>query len=353
MQEPLLFGLDRSIPLTDAVAHQLGLPRSPHEERAFEDGEHKSRPLQAVRGRDVYVLHTLCGESGASANDKLVKLLWFVGALRDADAARVTVVAPYLCYARKDRRTKPRDPVSTRYVAKLFEAMDVDRVVTIDVHDEAAYQNAFRCVAETLEARPWFIDFVVARLAGRTPVVVSPDPGGVHRAHRFAEGLAVRLGRPVSFAFMEKRRSEGVLSGGALVGDVSGRVAVIVDDLISSGSTLIRTAIACREQDAAAVVAVATHGLFAEGSDAALRTAPFDAIAVTDSVTGHPAPAGVSVVSIVPMLSAAVHRLHTGGSLVDLREIRGPALALARGLADGRAGALAGSDVRSDAGGVA
>src|SRR6187455_2239428 len=129
----------------EAVSRVLGQPLAAHEERDFEDGEHKIRPLDVVRDADVYVLQSLHGGPRESANDKLCRLLFFIGALRDAGAARVTVVAPYLCYARKDRRTKPHDPVTTRYIAQLFEAVGAEAVVTLEVHNPAAYENAFRC----------------------------------------------------------------------------------------------------------------------------------------------------------------------------------------------------------------
>ena len=147
----LLFGLEASRGFAADVARALGTPLAVHEERGFEDGEHKTRPLESVRGRDVYVVQSLYGDAAQTVNDKLVRLLFFVGALRDASAARVTAVVPYLAYARKDRKSKSRDPVTTRYVAQLFEAVGADRIVTLDVHNLAAYQNAFRCRTEHLE----------------------------------------------------------------------------------------------------------------------------------------------------------------------------------------------------------
>ena len=155
---PMLFALEASRDLGTRVAGALGTVLARHEERGFEDGEHKSRSLENVRGRDVYVLQSLYGDREQSVNDKLVRLLFFLGALKDASAAQVTAVTPYLCYARKDRRTKPRDPVTMRYVAQVLEAVGTDRVVTMDVHNLAAYQNAFRIPAEHLEAKRLFVE---------------------------------------------------------------------------------------------------------------------------------------------------------------------------------------------------
>ena len=202
----------------------------------FEDGEHKGRPLEGVRGRDVYVLQSLHGGPDASADDKFCRLLFFLGAVRDAGAARVTAVIPYLAYGRKDRRTKPRDPVTTRYIAQLLEAMGIDCVVTMDAHNLVAFQNAFRCRAEHLDSRMVFGGPLAALIGAAEPVVVaSPDPGGVKRAQLFRESFAQRLGREVGSAFAEKRRSGGVVSGDLLVGDVAGATVVVVDDLISTG----------------------------------------------------------------------------------------------------------------------
>ena len=131
---------------------RLAIDPSPHEERECEDGEHKARPLISVRGKNVFVVQSLYGDDRQSGNDKLCRLLFSIDALKDAAAARVTAVVPYLAYARKDRKTKPRDPVTTRYVAALFEAVGIDTVMTLDVHNLAAFQNAFRCRPEHLEA---------------------------------------------------------------------------------------------------------------------------------------------------------------------------------------------------------
>ena len=130
-----IFALGSSRSLGQQVARHLHAELSPHEESEFEDGEHKMRPLVNVRDRDVYVIYVSHGDESQSGADKLCRLLFFIGTLKDAGAARVTAVVPYLCYARKDRQTKPRDPVTTRYVAQLFEAVGTDRVIVLDVHN--------------------------------------------------------------------------------------------------------------------------------------------------------------------------------------------------------------------------
>jgi len=322
-EAPCLFALDASRPYGERVAAALGVALARHEEREFEDGEHKARPLESVRGRDAYVIHSLYGEPGISANDKLVRLLFFIGALKDASAARVTAVCPYLAYSRKDRRTKPRDPVGSRYVAQLFEAVGCDRMVTLDVHNLAAYQNAFRIPAEHLEARGLFVAWFAARLQDEPIVVVSPDAGGAKRADAFRDSLARALGRPVGSAFMEKRRSEDVVSGEAVVGEVGGMTALIVDDLIGSGTTLARAAAACKALGAARVLAVASHGLFIGAAASVLADPALEKGLITDSVAPFRLPPAlpgnrVEVLETAALFAEAIRRLNAGGSLVEL-----------------------------------
>lgn len=317
-----LFALNASRDFGQRVAGELGAPLARHEEREFEDGEHKARPLESVRGRDVYVVQTLYADERQSVNDKLVRLLFFVGALRDASADRVTAVVPYLCYARKDRRSKPRDPVSTRYVASLLEAVGADRVVTLDVHNLAAYENAFRIRAEHLEARNLFADAFGPMVGSGDVAVVSPDIGGVKRAEAFREELERRLGRPLGRAFMEKSRSEGVVSGDTLVGDVSGRTVIIIDDLISSGTTLARAVAACHVQGARRIFAAAAHGLFNVKAGELLKSPALEQLLVTDTVPPFRLDAAalkkLRIVSVAPLFAEAIRRIHAGGSLVEL-----------------------------------
>jgi ribose-phosphate pyrophosphokinase len=177
-----LFALGASQPLGKGVAASLGVELAEHVERNFEDGEHKMRPSEDVRGCDVYVLHSLYGDGEQSGHDKLCRMLFFCAALRDAGAAHVTALTPYLCYGRKDRRTRPFDPVMTRYVAQLFEAVGVDCVVAVDHHNPAAFENAFRLKTMHLEALPLFVEHVVATVGDRPLTVLSPDFGGGKRA---------------------------------------------------------------------------------------------------------------------------------------------------------------------------
>lgn len=322
---PQVFALSESRVYAERVAAAMGTTLTQHEERVFEDGECKLRALENVRGRQVCVIQSLYGEPGLSVHDKFLRLLFFIGALKAAAASTVTAVLPYLCYARKDRKTKPRDPVGTRHVACLLEAVGVDRVVTLDVHNLAAYENAFRCGADHLEARGLFAEWIAARVGDEELVVVSPDVGGVKRAEALRQTLENKLHRPIGSAFLEKYRSAGVVSGQAVIGDVKDKVAVIIDDLISTGGTLARGATACRQRGAKAVYAAATHGIFV-GEAARVFAGPDVAhLVITDSIPPFrldPAlvRAKVTVLDTAALFAEAIRRIHSGGSLVALSE---------------------------------
>ncbi|HXQ41510.1 MAG TPA: ribose-phosphate pyrophosphokinase [Candidatus Udaeobacter sp.] len=318
-----LFALDASRGFGTRVAERLGIALASHEEREFEGGEHKARPLVNVRGRDVYVVQSLDGDETASANDKLCRLLFFIGALKDASAGKVTAVVPYLCYSRKDRKTQPRDPVITRYVAQLFEAVGTDRVVAFDVHNIAAFQNAFRCPTDHLEALGLFADHFKSRLPSGDVVVLSPDIGGMKRAEALREALARATGRVISIGFMEKQRIRGEVTGEALFAEVAGRSVVIIDDMISSGTTIARAARACRKQGAARIYVGATHGAFTAKANETLADLALEQIAVTDSIACSELAAGPVRDKLVTLDSSglfaeAIRRIHEGGSLAEL-----------------------------------
>lgn len=279
-----LFCLNASRPLAEKIAFAVGQSLDPHEEREFEDGEHKVRPLVSVQDEDVYIIQSLYSDPDQSVNDKLCRLLFFVGAIKDAGARRVTAVIPYLGYARKDRRTKSRDPVTSRYVAQLFESVGMDRVIALDVHNRAAFDNAFRCPTVHLEARSLFVNYM-RTIVGDEPIsVVSPDVGGVKRARRLRDSLQQALRREVGLGFMEKQRSSGIVSGETLVANVGGSSVIIVDDLISTGGTLIRAVEACSSAGAARIYIAATHGLFIEPAGKVIDHEAMTRLVITDSV---------------------------------------------------------------------
>jgi ribose-phosphate pyrophosphokinase len=312
----LFFALNGSDKLGQQVARIGGFEIAPHEEREFDGGEHKARPLVDVRGHDVFVLHSLNGDPHASANDKTLRLLFFLAACHEHGAARVTAIAPYLAYSRKDRQTKPYDPVTTRYLAQLFEATGVAMVVTLDVHNLTAFQNAFRCRTLHLATDRLFATHIAAQSSKQSPAIVSPDPGGVKRAQLVREALEEVTGGSVPFGFMEKRRSAGVVSGTHFAGDVEGCAVFILDDMICGGSTILRAAEAVRANGAAQVHAIATHGLLTEAAVSAFSQSTLvDSLTVTDSVAVPEATKGklgdrLRLLTCAPLIADAIKRLH-------------------------------------------
>jgi ribose-phosphate pyrophosphokinase len=308
-----LFALDAGDALAAALSVRLDEPLAPYELRLFDDGECKLRPLVDPRGDDIYVVAGLHGDASGSPHDKLCRLLMFVSTLRDHGARRVTAVVPYLAYARKDRRTKPFDPLTLRYVAQWFEAAGTDQLIVLEVHNVAALENAFRRPTLHVPVHGLF-DPLVAEWPGRPAfVVASPDPGGVKRAQLWRESLQQRLQRPVGFAMVDKRRSAGVVSSDRLIaGDVTDAEVLLLDDLIASGETMQRAARALRDAGARQVSVFAAHGLFIGAAADALADPAIARVVVSDSVPPFRLPVDASlraklqVVSAAPLLARAI-----------------------------------------------
>lgn len=281
-QPPLFFALKQSADLGARIADHFDLPLSLHEEREFTDGEHKIRPLVDVFGKRVVVVHSLYSDPAQSVNDKLCRLLFFIGALRDAGAEFITTVVPYMAYARKDRRTKRNDPVTTHYVANMFNAMRADSVVTLGVHNASAQENAFECLYRDLDAAPLFADYFSRVIDNPKVAVLAPDTGAVKNGQRLQQELAER-GIQAELAFMTKLRSQDIVTSSPLFGDIQGRSIIIYDDLISSGTTIANAIELCQGQ-AREVFVAASHGAF---SAEAAKLLDFDIlrqVVVSDSV---------------------------------------------------------------------
>lgn len=304
----------------------LEIPLSQHEERNFEDGEHKSRPLENVRDRDVFVLSSLYSDSNQSVNDKICRLLFFISTLKDASARQVTAVIPYFAYARKDRKTKTRDPVTMKYMAQLLEAAGADRVITMDVHNLAAFQNAFRIPTEHLEARVLFAPYFAKHLQNENIVIVSPDTGGVKRAEQFRQTLSELMNQEIGIAFLEKSRSEGIVEGGDLViGEVKGKVAIIFDDIIGSGRTIQLALNALNKQGATRIFACASHGIFTDQANSVLSDSRLEKVLITDSIVPfriHKTLLHKKVVIVDSglLFARAMKRIQAGDSVVELIE---------------------------------
>lgn len=256
-----IFDLTPQNPLGQSISHAVAHPLATVEFRNFAGGQHKIRPMTSVRGEDVFVISCLHDTDDLSVNDNMIRMLFFIAACRDHGAARVTAIVPWLPYARKDRVTKPHDPVSSRYTAQLFEAVGTETLITVDVHNLAAFQNGFRCRTINIEGLQLLSDEVADR-AGDAPVtILSPDLGGAKRAELVRQAVETVRGKPTGFAVVEKHRSAGLVGGTLFAGKVDGHDVWIVDDMIESGETMLRAAEACRQRGARSVHLMATHAL--------------------------------------------------------------------------------------------
>ncbi|KTC78009.1 ribose-phosphate diphosphokinase [Legionella brunensis] len=321
-----LFALNASLDWGQKIAShlQLGQP-SLHEEKEFEDGEHKVRSLENVRGQDVFLVQSLFSDAKESVNDKLCRLLFFIGALKDASAKQITAVIPYFAYARKDSKTQPRDPLTLRYIAQLFEAIGTDKILTLDVHNLAAFQNAFRIPTDHLEGRVLFAPYIANLVKNEEITVISPDDGGIKRAEQFRETLSVLLNRDISKAFLDKKRNtEGVSSSHEIVGEIKDGVVIIVDDIISTGSTISLAAETLHKKGIKRIIVCATHGIFAEEANKTLVQSHLEKIIITNSVTSYHLQKNLlkNMVTLdsSPLFAKAIRQIHENGSITNLLE---------------------------------
>jgi len=325
MAGPLLFAPGGNQAFAKTLAENLGVSLAGAVGESFADGEHQIRLQADVRGRDAILLLSQAGDGRQSVNDKLTLMLFCAAALRDAGAGSVTAVMPYLSYARQDRRVKQGDALTLRHQAQLFEAMGVDRVMAMDVHNVSAFENAFRCETVNMEAG-WAMARELLTLTGDLPLaVVSPDAGGAKRAERLRDVLEQMADRPVRSVLMEKRRRNHAVSGSAVTGDTSGCAAIIIDDLIAGGSTMMHAVEVCRAQGAERVIAAATHGVFTQSPDALLAYPGLDRLLMGNTIPWRfesLQSERLQVVPMEPVIADAIRR-HTQGRYTQGRYTQG------------------------------
>ncbi len=285
-----------------AICAALGVAPAAAETVRFHEGTLFVRLLENVRGRDVYVVQSTI----YPANDNLVELLFWLDAARRASASSVTAVVPYFSYGKGDKKDEPRVSIRARVVADAIEVAGADRVVTMDLH-APQIQGFFRAPVDDLYALPVLVE-AIRRTGLGDLVIVSPDAGYAKPARRFAR----RLG--AGFALADKTRTghDEKADVFGLLGDVEGRDAVLVDDFVASGGTLVEAAERLVERGARTVIATASHGLFSGDAAAKLEASPIARVIVTDTVENHPQalPAKVEVVSVAGLFAEAIRRIH-------------------------------------------
>ena len=298
-------------PLAAAISAYLDMPLTAATIRRFSDMEVFVEIEENVRGEDVYVVQS----TSYPANDNLMELLVCLDALKRSSAKQVTAVIPYFGYARQDRKTGPRTPISAKLVANLVTSAGADRVLTLDLH-AGQIQGFFDIPTDNLFARPVFVQDLRERYSKEEVVVVSPDVGGVVRARAIASRIDADL------AIIDKRRPRaGVSEVMNIIGDVDGRRCVLVDDIVDSAGTLCNAAVALKEQGAAAVSAYTSHGVLSGGAVARVAAAPLDELVITDSIQATEAvrvAKNIRQLSIAPLLAEAARRINAQESVSSL-----------------------------------
>ncbi len=298
-------------PLAEAVAATLNLPLTRATVRRFADMEVFVEIHENIRGEDVFVVQS----TSYPANDNLMELLITFDALKRASARRITAVIPYFGYARQDRKSGGRTPISAKLVANLITEAGADRVLTMDLH-AGQIQGFFDIPVDDLRAAPLFREDILHRYAGRDIMIVSPDVGGVVRAR----ALATRLN--CDLAIIDKRREKaGVSEVMNVIGDVRGRDCIIVDDIVDSGGTLRNAAGALIKYGASSASVYVTHGVLSGGAVAGISASPIEMMTVTDSILATEAvrlASNVRQVTIAPLLAEAIRRISDESSVSSL-----------------------------------
>ena len=298
-------------PLAEAIGSYLNLALTSASIRRFADQEVFVEIHENVRGEDVFVIQS----TSAPVNDNMMELLVTLDALRRGSARRITAVMPYFGYARQDRKSGPRTPISAKLVANLITTAGADRVVTIDLHS-GQIQGFFDIPLDNLYAAPVFTNDIKNRFLGEKPLIVSPDVGGVVRARIVARRLDADL------AIIDKRRERaGVSEVMNIIGDVRGRQCILVDDIVDSAGTLCNASVALIKAGATSVSAYVTHGVLSGGAVARVTASPLENLVITDSIQATEAVKlahNIRQISIAPLMAESIQRISEERSVSSL-----------------------------------
>lgn len=297
--------------LAEKICASLGVPLGVAKVKNFSDGEIMVEIGENVRGRDIYVVQSTCSPT----NNNLMELLIMMDALKRASAATITAVIPYYGYARQDRKVAPRTPITSKLVADLITTAGADRVVTIDLH-AGQIQGFFNIPVDNLYAAPVILEHLKKRFPHNDTVMVSPDAGGTERARAFAKRLGCTL------AVIDKRRTgPNVAEVMHLIGDVKGKAAIILDDMIDTAGTLTQAAKALKEHGASSIYACATHGVLSGPAIERINASSIEEVLITDTIPLGDKGANTSkvqVLTVAELLAEAIRRIHEDESVSSL-----------------------------------
>ena len=298
------------------IAERLGVTPVAAELKTFSDGEVYCRYQESIRGADIFIVQSICGSDreGLTVNDALMELLLMVHAAKHASAHRIIAVTPWYGYARQDKKSAPREPISARLVADILEVAGTDRLVTMDLH-AGQLQGFFSKPVDHMTAIDILTQYVQDQLGPEAElVIIAPDAGRVKLVRKFAQ----KVGAP--YALMEKERpAQEVAEIGYVIGDVKDKIAVIADDIIDTGGTLATAAQTVRDKGAKEVYAVATHGIFSGNAFETLASSPLSGIVVTDTVPLRDgAPDLIRQLTCADILTRTVRSIFTDDSVSEI-----------------------------------
>jgi ribose-phosphate pyrophosphokinase len=305
-----LFALSGSKHLGLAIATALKVPLSPVDITKFADGEVLVKPLETVRNQSVYIVQS----TSKPASENLMELMVFIDSLKRSSAKEIIAVIPYFGYARQDRVARSREPITARLVADLLLAAGVDRVMSVDIHT-MQIQGFFSIPFDNISPYHLFANEIKQlltknKLGEEDLVIVSPDHGSVTRARNFAE-----MFRHASIGIIDKRRPKPNLSESiSLIGDVNGKIAVVVDDIVDTGNTLLGATDILKKSGAKMILVCATHAIFSGNAFEKIQAAPIDSFFITDTID-RVSQGNIKVVSVAPLLARVIENMHEGKAL--------------------------------------
>jgi ribose-phosphate pyrophosphokinase len=301
-----IFAGTSSVEFAKEVCLSLDVPLAKAEIKRFSDGEISVQISESVRGRDVFIVQS----TGAPSNDNLMELLIMTDALRRSSASSITAVVPYFGYARQDRKAAPRVPITARLVANMYETAGIDRVVTIDLH-AGQIQGFFDIPVDNLYGSIIFKEYIKSKNF-TNPVIASPDIGGVARARYFAEKMGLEM------VIVDKRREKAnVAEVMNIIGDVTGKDVIMIDDMVDTAGTMVKAASALKKNGATSVMACATHAVLSGKAYDNLDNGELDELVVSNTLVSKPNKK-IKVLTVAPLFGEVIRRVYHNESVNSL-----------------------------------